>query len=224
MALNEDNRAASGLMTNLSGFIITANLSMLAVQGASYAFVANESEQTSLGYNVLSVLAFCCFVVSIIVGGKGITETAVALAKSSWTIKTATKKFNFQAIVSFFGVVLFLVASIFFTEKHDDNENINRDLLIEVSTINRNLNELTEAIKNDPKDLIKNVKGQIELLQKDLSGLEYKLFNNMPSQICKVIDAKVDGGKLFCPDGFALKGAEKHSSKNGTLDKIICCK
>ncbi|MDW1465578.1 hypothetical protein R7F07_24085 [Vibrio sp. YT-16] len=220
MALNDDTRAASALMANLSGFIITANLSMLAVQGASYAFVATDSGETTCVYNVLSIIAFCCFVISILFGGKGITETASALADSSWTIKTATNKFNLQAIISFSGVITFLIASIFFTNK-SEVENLNKNYLSELSTINLNLKEINETIKTVP---VATVEGKLRVLEQKVVDLENKVFNVSPSTLCKVIDAKIDGEKLFCPIGFMFKGAEKHPSKNGTLDKIVCCK
>lgn len=220
MALNDDTRAASALMTNLSGFIITANLSMLAIQGASYAFVATESGVTTCAYNVLSILAFCCFVISIFLGGKGITETASALANSSWTIKTATRKFNFQAIVSFSGVILFLIASIFFTKK-SEVETFDKSYLSGLSTINSSLKEINETIKAAPSS---TVEGKLRALEQKFDDLENKVFNASPVTLCKVIDAKIDGEQLFCPIGFMFRGAEKHPSKNGTLDKIVCCK
>ncbi|MED5514790.1 MAG: hypothetical protein VYB81_18780 [Pseudomonadota bacterium] len=222
MSLNEDKRAASNLMTNLSGFIITANLSMLAIQGASYAFVATANEQVAYCYNFLSVLAFCCFVVSTIAGGKGITKTATDLANSSWTIKTASNIFNFQAIVSFLGVILFLFASIFFTEKKNDRENI-KNLLIELSSIDETLKDLTDAIKNKPNDSFNNTDTKIEILRQDIDTFKQKIIGSSSNLSCRVIDTEIDGEQLFCPDGFIFKGAEKHPSRNGTLDKIICC-
>ena len=222
MPMNEDKRAASSLMTNLSGFVITANLSMLAIQGASYAFVATANEQVSFWYNFLSVIAFCCFVISAIAGGKGITDTATSLANSSWTIRTATNKFNFQAIVSFFGVLLFLVASILFTEKKIDAEN-NKKLLIEISNINKNLKDLTDTIYKKSNYSTKNAENEIELLKQDVDTLEQKIIGTSSNMSCRVMDTEIDGGQLFCPDGYIFKGAEKHSSMNGTLDKVICC-
>jgi hypothetical protein len=220
MSMNEDNRAASSLMTNLSGFIITANLSMLAIQGASYVFVAGGSNQTSLLYSLLSIFAFLCFVFSIIIGGKGITETATAISDSSWAISTATNKFNLQAILSFVGVLLFLIASIFFTEKKEDKNTDVKELVNSISNLNHKITELTNVIKNPPNETNSNT----ALIEKRITKLENNLFNYSPKSSCVVIDAEVDGAQLFCPAGFMYRGAEKHPSKNGTLDKIVCCK
>ncbi|NQY65481.1 MAG: hypothetical protein HRT38_17550 [Alteromonadaceae bacterium] len=219
MPSNEDKRAASNLMTNLSGFIITANLSMLAIQGASYVFVAGASNQTSLPYNILSILAFFCFVISIILGGKGITETATALSNSSWGISTAKNKFNGQAILSLVGILLFLTASILFTDRPEDKNDTTKELVNNISSLNQKLSELIKVIKNNPNQINSN----INLLEKRVDELEKHLFNYSTKSSCKVIDAKIDGEQLFCPAGFIFKGAEKHPSKNGTLDKIVCC-
>ena len=220
MPLNEDNRAASGLMANLSGFIITANLSMLAILGASYVFVAGGNNQTTITYNILLGVAFVCFVISIIAGGKGINDTATALSNSSWTIATATNKFDVQATLSLLGVVLFLIASIFCIENKDSKNN---ELVVVISNLNNQLSELSDSIKNTQKNN-ENIDDKLGALELKVNNLEQKLFNITPTPYCKVIDTKIDGGQLFCPDGFMFKGAEKHPSKNGTLDKIICCK
>lgn len=219
MTLNDDNRAASSLMTNLSGFIIMANLSMLAIQGASYVFVAGESNQATLSYNILSVLAFLCFITSIIGGSKGITETATALSNSSWTIKTATNKFNFQAIISLLGVLLFLVASIFFTENKKDEANVTEVFAAEISSLNIKLSEIVDSMKNNQTGNIRRLENNVDELQRDLKHLEHKFFNLSSIQHCEVLEPNVDGAQLFCPHGFMLKRAEKHPSENSTLDK-----
>jgi hypothetical protein len=188
MLLNEDKRAASSLMANLSGFIITANLSMLAILGASYAFVAGGSNQTTMAYNILLGVASVLFVISIITGGRGINDTASALSNSSWHIKTASNKFNAQAILSFLGVVLFLIASIFCVENKDSK---NDELMVVISTLNDQLSELSDSIKNTQKD-DGNITDKLGELELKVNNLEEKLFNITAAQHCNFIDTTIE--------------------------------
>ena len=75
MANDENKRAAAGILTNLSGFVITACLTMLAIEGGLIAFVLGN-RIVGYAYYSLSVLAFVAFVISVVLGGLGITRTA----------------------------------------------------------------------------------------------------------------------------------------------------
>jgi len=111
MTIDDDKRAAAGLLSNLSGFIVSACLAMLAIEGALLTFVVGNRVAPP-GYFVMSVLAFFAFVSSIVCGGRGITKTAEALAKGQWVVSIASGTFNAQAGLAFLGLICFLISAL----------------------------------------------------------------------------------------------------------------
>ena len=79
MATNENGRAAAGILSNLGGFLVTACLAMLAIEGTLFAFVLGNRVVVPY-YYVASAIAFIAFIFSIVFGGWGITRTAERLA------------------------------------------------------------------------------------------------------------------------------------------------
>lgn len=114
--------------TTISTQVISASLTMITVIGAFAVFII-EKREIGFWYYLTAGLAFFCFVISIFLGGKGLSG------------KGANKKpnpyFNWQAITSFLGIILFCVSVFLGKEKPDDLEkkvNEQDKIIIELRT------------------------------------------------------------------------------------------
>jgi hypothetical protein len=110
MATDEDRRAASNLVTTLSGYLITAALAVLGAQAVVVTFVIDRRDHLTSFYYV-SGFGMAGLVGSIILGGAGIDEIVVEGAKGNWKIRTRRGKFNWQAILVLVGAILVAVSA-----------------------------------------------------------------------------------------------------------------
>ena len=136
--------------TTISIQIISASLTMITVIGAFAVFII-EKRDIGFWYYLIAGSAFFCFVISIFLGGKGLSEKAG---------KSPKPYFNWQAITALFGIILFCMSVFFGKEKSDDLErkiNEQEKIIIElkikdefrekeIQRLNDNLNELTKKI------------------------------------------------------------------------------
>lgn len=184
MPNNEDQRAAAGILCNLSGFVITASLAMLAIEGALIAFVLGNRIAGWL-YFVTSILAFLGFVVSIVLGGWGITKTVEMLANGTWKPSVASGLFNAQAGFAFLGLLFFLVSALLSGKpKETEIQGVLTTLSTKMQTLE---SDAEDAKKSDSKR-----SQQVETVSQNLERLERAL----NSRIDKIEShAKEDGKK-----------------------------
>jgi hypothetical protein len=107
----DDRRAASSLVTTLSGYIMTAALAVLGAQAVLATFVTDKREHLTSFY-VVGGFGTAALVGSVIVGGMGVGEIIGAGARGDWKIKTRGSKFNIQAYLALIGTIL-VIASAF---------------------------------------------------------------------------------------------------------------
>ena len=109
-ATADDKRAASNLVTTLSGFVITAALAVLGAQAVVATFVIDRREHLTWFY-VVSGFGAAALVLSIIVGGLGIDEIVAAGARGEWKHRTRGGKFNIQSILALIGAILVMASA-----------------------------------------------------------------------------------------------------------------
>lgn len=107
----DDRRTASGLVTTLSSYVITAALAVLGAQAVLATFVIDRREHLTAFY-VVSGCGTAALVLSILVGGAGIYEIISAGARGEWKVMTRRRKFNTQVWLALIGTIL-VVASAF---------------------------------------------------------------------------------------------------------------
>jgi hypothetical protein len=115
----DDRRTASGLVTTLSSFVITAALAVLGAQAVLATFVIDRREHLTAFY-VVSGCGTAALVLSILVGGAGIYEITSAGARGEWKITTRRRKFNIQVWLALIGTIL-VVASAFLGDTKPTN-------------------------------------------------------------------------------------------------------
>jgi ABC-type antimicrobial peptide transport system permease subunit len=114
--------------TTISTQVISASLTMITVIGAFAVFII-EKRVIGFWYYLIAGLAFLSFVVSIFLGGKGLSGKGVDKAPNPY--------FNWQAIIALIGIILFCVSVFLGKEKPDDLEkkvNEQDKIIIELRT------------------------------------------------------------------------------------------
>lgn len=165
---NEDKRAAVAVLTNLSGFIISASLAMLAIEGALFAFVLGNRDVSS-GYYWASIAAFLFFVLSIVFGGWGTTKTAEKLAAGTWTVSVGSSDFNLQALFSFLGLLAFIGSALLSgSPKAADSQSHLTELVIRTNTLQTSVESLTVSNKKLTADLVA-LSHDLSKIQNDLT-------------------------------------------------------
>lgn len=97
----------------ISTQIITASLTMITVIGAFAVFII-EKREINYWYYIIIGLAFICFILSIIFGGKGL---------STQDSTTGYNKFyNWQTRTAILGIIMFCVSIFFGKEKTNETE------------------------------------------------------------------------------------------------------
>lgn len=153
MGLGENKRFALNIGVTLSTQLINACLSMLAVIGAVFIFILDKRETTFLFY-LLIILGFISFIISIILGGKGIDKVRKKSFKGELSIECSKKHFNRQAITCLIGIISSL-SSLFFTSKIlPDNSALDsiKNSLEEIHIQNKELDSLKielNSMKNE---------------------------------------------------------------------------
>ncbi|NMC99085.1 MAG: hypothetical protein GYA62_05130 [Bacteroidales bacterium] len=99
--------------TTISTQVISASLTMITVIGAFAVFII-EKREIGFWYYLTAGLAFFCFVISIFLGGKGLSGKGAN--------KTPNPYFNWQAITALIGIILFCVSVFLGKEKPDELE------------------------------------------------------------------------------------------------------
>lgn len=147
--------------TTISTQVISASLTMITVIGAFAVFII-EKREIGFWYYLTAGLAFFCFVISIFLGGKGLSGKGAT--------KTPNPYFNWQAITALIGIILFCVSVFLGKEKPDDLEkkvNEQDKIIIELKTkdefrakemqrLSDDLNKLTKQIDEMKKATVPN--------------------------------------------------------------------
>jgi hypothetical protein len=106
----EYRRTASGLVTTLSGYVITAALAILGAQAVVATFVIDRRQHLT-GFYVVSASGTALLIGSVLLGGAGMDEIVRAGANGNWKIRTRYGKFNWQALLALAGTVLVVVSA-----------------------------------------------------------------------------------------------------------------
>ncbi len=148
--------------TTISTQVISASLTMITVIGAFAVFII-EKREIGPWYYLTAGLAFLCFVISIFVGGKGLSGKGAT--------KTPNPYFNWQAITALIGIILFCVSVFLGKEKPDNLEkkvNEQDKIIIELRTkdefrvkemqrLSDDINKLTKQIDEMKKATMPNI-------------------------------------------------------------------
>jgi hypothetical protein len=138
----EDYRIAVGFSVTLSGQLVQAAVTLLTVQGAYVAY-ALASRETKCGFELIAILAFFTFIVSIYFSGKGVTEARNAGFEGKWGPDAGKAYFNKQAILLLAGVA-FLVAMLFLSGNSKESDSTRK--LAEFSQVVSTLDTKMKAL------------------------------------------------------------------------------
>lgn len=158
----ENKRFALDIGVNLSGQLINASLSMLAIIGALFIFIIDKRE-TSVEFYVLMSISFLSFVASIFLGGKGINEVREKSFKGNLKLKYSKKFFNYQALLCIIGILTCLL-SFAFTSKNDTE-------LSQMELLNDNIQKVIDKSEERKKE-IKILENRIELLERKIDSIK----------------------------------------------------
>lgn len=149
--------------TTISTQVISASLTMITVIGAFAVFII-EKREIGFWYYLTAGFSFFCFVISIFLGGKGLSGKGAD--------KTPNPYFNWQAITALVGIILFCLSVFLGKEKPDDLEkkvSEQEKIIIELKTkdefrakdmqrLSDDLNKLTKQIEEMKKATVPNTR------------------------------------------------------------------
>lgn len=159
----ENKRFAIDIGVNLSGQIINASLSMLAIIGALFIFIIDKRETSGFFY-LFMILSFLSFVISIFFGGKGINKIREKSFNGKLELKSSKDFFNYQAILCLVGILTCLLSFIF-TQKN--NEDLNQ-----IRVLNKNLEKIIKS-NTVQKNEIKLLEYKIKFIEQKIDSAAY---------------------------------------------------
>lgn len=106
---NEDQKQAVSIVITLGGQLMAAALAMIALQGAFLTFALDKKE-CGFWFWLFVGTGFLVFVLSIIIGGKGITKLYKTGAKGNWKHEEGDREFRWQTGLCCIGLALFILA------------------------------------------------------------------------------------------------------------------
>lgn len=110
MAIDENGRQAAALRTSISSYVGTATLAVIGGGVALFTYIQQSFAPPGLFY-VCMALGAGLLVISFILGGRGASSTAAALADGTWSIATSKPAFNWQAILTLLGLLAVMAAA-----------------------------------------------------------------------------------------------------------------
>lgn len=137
--------------TTISTQIISASLTMITVISAFAAFII-EKREIGCWYYLTAGLAFFSYVISIFLGGKGLSGKGAN--------KTPNPYYNWQAITAFVGIILFCVSVFLGKEKPDDLEkkvSEQEKIIIELKTKDEFRAKEIQQLSDDLNKLTKQI-------------------------------------------------------------------
>jgi hypothetical protein len=108
----DDRRQAGALAVSLSSYVSTASLAVLAGAFAIFTYVS-QNFQLDLSFYIPITLTALLLVASIFAGGKGSAWVIDRIANGEWTPKPRNRCYNNQALLTLFGLVFLMVATVF---------------------------------------------------------------------------------------------------------------
>lgn len=167
----EDKQTSVNIGITLSTQLISASLSMIALVGVLFVFILDKKEVGYIFYIFIS-LSFFSFILSIILGGKGINIVRKEGFDGNWSLSCSKKKFNYQAVFCLLGII-FCIISIFKTNDKPNN------LLIE---LRETKNLIKEGIDSERSLQIKydTLKKEIEEIKVEIRQFENSRTTNNP--------------------------------------------
>ena len=169
---NEDQREAVKLSTTLSGQLMGAALSVMTLGGGFVGFVLANRAVGPLFFLVAG-LTFLALILSTFLGAKGIQAAAVGGFNGQWTRDASRRWFSRQAVACILGLIFFVVtASLAGQPKTDETVNKISGLAVEVATLKRRIDEVTqsnrqlEAQLRMTADTLQRVSTELEVLRK----------------------------------------------------------
>lgn len=156
----EDRRAAVNISVNLSSYLITAALTMLAVVGAFSTYLLDKRVPSTLFW-----LAFWAtivtFVASIFLGGRGAARAYTRGHMGDWSLTASSKLFNLQAIACLVGLLAFAAMIGATSPKEDDT----------APAITR-LQQTVEEQRRTQQDSYRTLHARVRQLQQQLDSLK----------------------------------------------------
>ena len=119
---NIEARTASGLVVNLSSYLVTGAIAMLGAQAVILTFVLDKRNGLIPFYCVSACASFA-LTAGIFLGGRGIYELIADGHKGTWKIYSRRDDFNRQALATLLGI-LFLGISAFLGSPKDSQAEI----------------------------------------------------------------------------------------------------
>ncbi|WP_053990089.1 hypothetical protein [Mangrovimonas sp. TPBH4] len=169
-----DQKDAVNIGVTLSTQIIAASLTMIAVVGA-FATFAIDKREIGIVYYLLTGGAFLSFVISIILGGKGIDKAREKGFIGSWTIADTKKLFDWQAKTALLGIILFSI-SVF------NGQEKTVDLKMQIDSQENSINLLKKNIR-------------LIIIQDSLKAIQFEQLNE---KLIKTT-SELEKLKLLCP-------------------------
>lgn len=108
---NEDERQAALIKTNISTYVGTATLAVIAGSVALFTYIQQNFSLSAFFYVFMAISVFAS-ILSFIMGGRGANETAKTLAAGTWNKDTKTAAFNRQAILTLIGIIFLTIATV----------------------------------------------------------------------------------------------------------------
>jgi hypothetical protein len=168
MANSDDQRTAAGIMASLSGLLITASLTMLAIEGALLTFVLGN-RHAGFFYYADSILAFLCFVISSVCGGWGITRIAEKLSAGNWKPSVASELFSAQVLVTYVGLLSFIIS--FFLSGQPVESDVQK-VVTSLQTVSEDIRELKPKREEGIQNLSQSVMEMDRKLNRRIDKLE----------------------------------------------------
>jgi len=178
----EDQQQAVGIVTTLSGQLMTAALGMIALLGALLTFVLDKKD-CGLWFWIAALLSFAVFVLSLVCGGFGTTALYKAGASGDWNYSKGDAWFQGQTALSFAGIVLFIVAVwLSGNDKTSDSVALQREVAGVRAALEKQ-NSLIEGLLNTQRqptvasptlDAFNKMKSEVDELRKTLNSQAMK--------------------------------------------------
>ena len=152
---DDKTRIAAHMSATLSQSVMAAVLAMLTITGASYVFIVRTFNLDGLViFTTLVSVVMGLLVLSIVLGGKGVSTTYRKIAEGAWKPEDSKNWYNGQAILALLGVAMLagVVVSYAFLTQPEPKKTLAKET------------ELIEDVQKNIKDLrdLKEILSQVQ--------------------------------------------------------------
>lgn len=166
----DDKRVAAIAAITLSGQLITASLAMITIEGAFFTFIVDKSS-INIGFYLLAITIFICFIVSVVLGGKGINEVYKRGYGGVWDPTSETNSFNYQAFFNIAGLILFTLLCIFSAFPKDNKTEEQIKTLNELMKHSNMREQILRQKIEDQKQQLETQKQKLQEHQKNIQEI-----------------------------------------------------